>query len=67
MSREAVEKLLDQWINNDQFRAELRKDPESAIKKTGASLSPEEWAAVKQIDWNLPDEALTARANKLLA
>ncbi|MBI5630152.1 MAG: hypothetical protein HY921_04620 [Elusimicrobia bacterium] len=64
MSRQAIEQLLDRWIHDDHFRAELRKDPESTIRKTGADLSSEEWSAVKQIDWSLPDEELKARANK---
>ena len=59
MSREAVESLMDKWANEPLFRAELRADAEAAVKSTGAQLDADEWAAVKAIDWKLPDVAQT--------
>lgn len=35
MSREAVESLVDHWIGEPSFRAELRADPEGAVHRTG--------------------------------
>ncbi|MBI5630154.1 MAG: hypothetical protein HY921_04630 [Elusimicrobia bacterium] len=63
MSRESVEKLVDRWMNDEKFRAELRSDPQGTVKKAGASLSPEELQALSRIDWSLPDEQLKTRAN----
>lgn len=66
MSREAVKTLMDKWMNDPAFRDELRKDPEAAVRRTGVELEPDEWAAVRVIDWNTSDEELASRANKLV-
>lgn len=63
MSREAVEQLIDKWMNEPSFRTEMRTDPEGTVRKTGASLSQDEWAALRTVDWNKTDEELRARAN----
>ena len=65
MSRAAVEELIDRWMNDPAFRSELRSDPEGAVRRAGADLSQDEWAALRAVDWNLPDEELQARTNKL--
>lgn len=64
MSREAVEQLMDRWENDPGFRAQLRLDAEGAVRATGVELDPEEWAALKTVDWSLSDEELRARASK---
>jgi predicted ribosomally synthesized peptide with nif11-like leader len=63
MSRESVDALVERWMEDQAFRAAVRKDPEGAIRATGLELSADEWAAVHKLDWNLSDEELTARAN----
>ena len=63
MSRESIEKLVEKWTEDTSFRAAIRKDPEAAIRGTGLDLTTEEWAAVRNFDWSLSDEELTARAN----
>lgn len=65
MSREAVGKLVDRWMNEPSFREELRKDPEGAVRRSGVELDAEEWAALRNMDWTLPDEALQSRVSKL--
>jgi hypothetical protein len=64
MSREAVEQLIDRWINEPAFRQELRTDPEGTVRRSGAVLAEDEWAALHQVDWSLPDEELQARVSK---
>lgn len=66
MSREAVENLIDRWINEPAFRQELRTDPESAVRRSGAELDKTEWDALRNVDWNLTDEELQARVSKAL-
>lgn len=61
MSREAVETLMDKWTNEPAFRAEMRADPQAAVKKAGVALSDDEWAALRTIDWKLSDEQLRSR------
>ena len=64
MSRETVEHLMDRWINEPAFRTEMRKDPEAAVRSSGMALNEDEWAAVRGMDWNLPDAELQARMSK---
>jgi len=63
MSRESIEALVEKWTEDTTFRAAIRKDPEATIRATGLDLSPDEWAAVRNFDWNVSDEELTTRAS----
>ena len=64
MSRESVQNLMDRWINEPAFRTEMRKDPEAAVRTSGMELDQDEWAALRSVDWNLPDAELQARMSK---
>ena len=64
MSRDAIGELVDRWINEPAFRAELRQDPEGAVRRSGVQLNEDEMSALRNIDWNLPDEELRSRLNK---
>ena len=55
---------MDRWINEPGFRDEVRRDPEGAVRRSGIQLSDDEQAALRSIDWNLPDEELRARLSK---
>ena len=63
MSRESIEALVERWMEDTSFRAAVRTDPDTAIKSTGLELSSDEWAAIRNFDWNVSDEELTTRAN----
>ena len=63
MSRESIETLIERWMEDDAFRVAVRKDPEEAIRATGLELTKDEWGAVRNFDWSLSDEELSARAN----
>jgi hypothetical protein len=64
MSREAIEQLIDRWMDDPAFRAAVRQDPEGAVRATGLGLDEDEWAAIRAIDWSLSDEELSTRASK---
>jgi hypothetical protein len=64
MSRDSIEELLDRWMDDTNFRAAVRSNPEAAVRATGIELNDEEWQAVRAVDWSLSDEELTTRANK---
>jgi hypothetical protein len=64
VSRDAVETLMDRWINEPGFRAEMRANPEGAVKAAGIQLDEDELAALKAVDFNLADEELQARVSK---
>jgi len=63
MSRESIEVLVEKWMEDPEFRAAVRKDPEGTVRSTGVELTADEWSAVRNFDWSLSDEELTARAN----
>jgi hypothetical protein len=64
MSREAVNELFDRWVNDPEFRQQVRTDAEGAVRRTGAQLDEDEWASLRTVDWNLPDAELQARVSK---
>jgi len=63
MSRESIEALVERWMEDTSFRAAVRTDPEAAIRSAGVELTTDEWAAVRNFDWNVSDEELTTRAS----
>ena len=65
MNRSGMEELMDQWMNDESFRAQMRSDPEAAVRGQNIELSADEWAALRALDWNLPDEQLQARVSKM--
>jgi len=64
MSREAVMELTERWINDPSFREALRRDPEGAVRATGAELDEDEWTTLRNADWSVSDEELLTRASK---
>jgi len=64
MSREAIEELIDRWMDDAAFRTAVRQDPEGTVQATGLELNADEWAAIRAIDWSLSDEELMTRASK---
>ncbi len=66
MTRQAVEELMDRWMNDEAFREELRVDSEGTVRSTGLSFDQDEWAALRSVDWSLPDEELQTRASKCM-
>jgi hypothetical protein len=65
MSREAVEVLIDRWMNEPEFRDEMRADPEGTVRRTGVELDEDEWQALRSMDWTASDEELQARVSKI--
>ncbi len=64
MSREAVEMLVDRWMNEPGFRTEMRQDPTGTVQRSDAALDDEERTALGNIDWSLSDEELQSRVSK---
>jgi hypothetical protein len=65
VSREAIEELIDRWMDDSAFRAAVRDDPEAAVREADLELTEDEWAALRRIDWTLSDEELSSRASKM--
>jgi hypothetical protein len=66
MSKQALAQVMDRFTNDPAFREQMRTDPESAIHQSGIQLNEQEMAAVRDMDWNLSDEALKERASKTI-
>ena len=64
MSREAIEELVERWVEDPAFRVAVRQDLETAVRSTGLELDAEEWAALRAVDWSLSDEELSSRSSK---
>lgn len=41
--------VVDRWIRDLRFRAELRDDPVAAVRKMGLELSDGEWAGLRAL------------------
>lgn len=61
---QAIDVLMDRWENDPSFRSQMRRDPDQAVSAAGVSLTEDERAALRSIDWTLSDEELAARATK---
>ncbi len=64
MGYEQIGKLIDRWLNDQNFRTNFRKDPEGTLQKSGVRLNGEELAALRKIDWGRPDEELKSQISK---
>lgn len=64
MSYQNIGCLVDKWLNDTNFRNDIRKSPEEAVRKAGVQLSPEEWKAFKTVDWSKPDAELKSQISK---
>ncbi len=63
MGREDLEQQVTRWLEQPDFREELRHDPVAALQRMGVALKLDEddLAALRGIDWGLPDAELQAR------
>ena len=65
--RQLIEQLTDRFLNDPEFREQMRLDPEGAAERFfGFKLTEEDRQALRSIDWSLPDEQLTERTSKTL-
>ena len=60
----SVDQLVDKWLNNPSFRDQMQRDLEGTIKRSGITLSAEEWTTVRNVVMTTADEALRARISK---
>ena len=59
-----MQEMTDRFINDPEFREQMRQDPEGTAERFGIPLDEEDRQALRSIDWSLPDEQLTERASK---
>ena len=61
---ESMQQLADKFMNDANFRDEMRQDPEGAAQRSGLPLDDEDKQALKSIDWSGSDEELSERLSK---
>jgi hypothetical protein len=61
---QAIERFTDQWMNDPEFREQMRQDPEGTVQRHGLELDEDDRQTLHSIDWNLPDEQLNERVSK---
>ena len=65
-NREAMQQLTDRFMNDADFREQMRQDPEGTAERSGLQLDEEDRRTLRSIDWNQPDEELRPRVSKLM-
>ncbi len=65
-NQEAMGQLTDRFMNDAEFREEMRNDPEGAAERMGFQLDEEDRQALKSIDRSTTDEDLQERVSKAL-
>ena len=63
-NQEAMQQLTDRFINDADFREEMRQDPEGAAERSGYQLDEEDRQALRSVDWSGSDEDLKERVSK---
>ncbi len=66
-NQEVMQQLSERFMNDADFREEMRQDPEGAAARSGYELDDEDRQALKSVDWSGTDEELTARVSKGMA
>jgi hypothetical protein len=65
MASEAVDQLMDKWLNEPGFKEQLLADPEATVQAAGWTLSDDDWAVVRNVVAGLGDQELEGRISKL--
>ena len=63
---ESMQQIAERFMNNAEFREEMRQDPEGAAERSGYQLDDEDKQALRSMDWSGSDEALNDRVSKLI-
>ncbi len=63
-NQQAMQQLTDRFMNEPEFREQMRQDPEGTAERFGFQLDEEDRQALRNIDWSQPDEELKPRVSK---
>ena len=61
---ESMQQLADRFMNDAEFREQMRQDPEGAAEAQGFRLDEEDRQALRSVDWSGSDERLKERVSK---
>ena len=63
-NQEAMQQLADRFMNDADFREQMRQDPEGTAEAQGFQLDEEDRQALRSVDWSQSDEQLKERVSK---
>lgn len=63
-NQEAMQQLADKFVNDPEFREQMKQDPEGTADSTGLQLDEEDKQALRSIDWGQSDQRLQERVSK---
>ncbi len=61
---ESMQQLADRFINDAEFREQMKRDPEGAAERSGLPLDDEDKQALRSVDWSGSDEELKECVSK---
>ncbi len=62
---ESMQQLADRFMNDAEFREQMKQDPQGAAERSGLQLDEEDKQALRSIDWSGSDEQLDQRVSKI--
>ncbi len=63
-NQEAMQQLAGRFMEDAEFREQMRKDPEGTAERSGFALDEEDRQALRSMDWSGSDEELKERVSK---
>ena len=63
-NQEAMQELAGRFMEDAEFREEMRQDPAEAAERAGFALDEEDKQALRSMDWGGSDEELRERVSK---
>ena len=63
-NQEAMQQFTDRFMNDAEFREQMRQDPEGAAEREGFALDEEDRQALRSMGWSSSDEQLKERVSK---
>jgi hypothetical protein len=64
LSQEALEEIMDRWMNDPSFRSTFSADPEGTAAQEGFSLTEDELESLKAMVSEAPGEELEPRISR---
>ncbi len=61
---ESMRQIADRFVNDAEFREQMKQDPEGAAERSGYQLDEEDQQPLRSIDWSGSDEELKERVSK---
>lgn len=64
MSNEHIDRFVDRWLNDSEFKARMLTDPDGTAATDGFNFSESDWASVNNVVAGLGGESLQSRVSK---